>query len=56
MARSEHAGGCVSGMVGQPGHWCAIGFGGESGAFGSAVASLIGLELEGAFRAVVGFL
>ena len=55
-ARVERAGGCGSGVVGPGGNARAIGFGGEGGCLSSLVASLIGLELDGVFRTVVGFL
>ena len=55
-ARGENAGGGKSAVVGQAGNGCAVGSGGEDGATGAVVASLIGMELEHVFRTVVGFL
>ena len=44
------------GMVGQAGNGCVLGTGSENGSLEAVVASMIGLELEGVFRTVVGFL
>lgn len=53
MARSEHADGGESGVVEQSN---VTGLGGEDGGLRAVVAALFGLELEGVFRTVVGFL
>ena len=53
MARGENDEGGVSGVAAKAGDGC---LGGEDGSLGAVVASLLGLELEGVFRTVVGFL
>lgn len=57
MARSKNGERHGSDVIGQAGNGCAVvGICGEDGSLGALVASLIGLELEGVFRIVVGFL
>lgn len=55
-ARVEHVEEDEGGMVGQAGNGCVLGTGSENGSLEAVVASMIGLELEGVFRTVVGFL
>eukprot|EP00752_Nemacystus_decipiens_P002752 g2570.t1 len=56
MPRSENDGGGGDDMVVKVDNGHVIGFGGQDGGFGAVVVSLVGLELEGVFRKVVGFL
>ena len=56
MARTQHAGGGEDSMLGQVSAGFVFGAGDEGLQFRTAVASLVELELEGVFRAVVGFL